>query len=127
MLISRRDTTESEFVFPGTGTRGHLISPKKSKAKIVDATGIAFSFHDLRRTFSTVAESLDIPAYALKRLLNHSDGADVTAGYIVVNVERLRGPMETIADYMLRAMKVAQKIYSFEDRPHATLSAVHPS
>ncbi len=27
--------------------------------------------HDLRRTFITIAESLDISAYAVKRLANH--------------------------------------------------------
>ncbi len=50
-----------------------------------------FSLHDLRRTFITVAESLDIPAYALKRLLNHRADGDVTGGYIVMNADRLRG------------------------------------
>ncbi len=50
-----------------------------------------------------MAESLDIPAYALKRLLNHKPGADVTAGYIVMDTERLREPMERIARYLLKA------------------------
>jgi integrase len=65
----------------------------------------AFSLHDLRRTFITTAESLDIPAYALKRLLNHADG-DVTAGYIILDNERLRAPMQRIADYLVRAMGI---------------------
>ena len=38
--------------------------------------GVKFTLHDLRRTFITVAESLDIPHYALKRLLNHRGGGD---------------------------------------------------
>ena len=67
------------------------------------ASGVSFCIHDLRRTFATVAESLDIPAYALKRLLNHANGADVTAGYIVANVERLREPMQKITDYVLKS------------------------
>ena len=33
---------------------------------------------------------------------------DVTAGYIVMDVERLRKPMQRITDYLLRCMK-AQK------------------
>jgi len=44
---------------------------------------------------------LDIPAYALKRLLNHKMRNDVTAGYIVTDVERLRGPMQQVTDYIL--------------------------
>jgi integrase len=62
VLASRLHSIGGEFVFPGDGARGHLVSPKKSKAKVIEATGISFSLHDLRRTFTTIAESLDIPA-----------------------------------------------------------------
>jgi hypothetical protein len=34
--------------------------------------------------------------------MNH----DVTAGYIVMDVERLRKPMQKITDYLLKCMKV---------------------
>jgi hypothetical protein len=61
-------------------------------------------------------------------MLNHSDGSDVTAGYIVANVERLREPMQKVADYLLRAMKIEPtKIYSFEDRTRATPQSIHAS
>lgn len=62
--------------------------------------------HDLRRTFITVAESLDIPAYALKRMLNHKMQNDVTAGYIIADAERLRKPMQQITDVLLKLMGV---------------------
>jgi integrase len=65
-------------------------------------SGISFTIHDLRRTFLTIAESLDIPAYAVKRLANHKMSNDVTAGYIVTDVERLRQPMQKITDYILK-------------------------
>ena len=71
-------------------------------AKVIQESGIAFTIHDLRRTFLTVAESLDIPAYAVKRLANHKMSNDVTAGYIVADVERLRQPMQKITDYILK-------------------------
>ncbi len=45
---------------------------------------------------------IDIPYYALKRLVNHSMSGDVTAGYIVRNVERLRDPMQRISDEIER-------------------------
>ena len=54
--------------------------------------------HDLRRTFITVAESCDIPVYALKGLVNHSMGTDVTAGYVVAGPDRLREPMQKVTD-----------------------------
>ena len=33
---------------------------------------------------------------------------DVTAGYIVTDVERLRAPMQKVTDYMLRAAGLRQ-------------------
>lgn len=103
LLITRQATSDSPYVFPGTGKGGYLVEPKRQIAKVIEASGVPFTLHDLRRTFITVAESLDIPAYALKRLLNHKMSNDVTAGYIVTDVERLRAPMQKITDYILRA------------------------
>lgn len=94
---------DSVYVFPGGGKTGHLAEPRPQMAKVIKASGIEFTLHDLRRTFTTVAESLDIPAYALKRLLNHKMTSDVTAGYIVTDVERLRKPMQKITDFILSA------------------------
>ena len=43
------------------------------------------------RVYITIAESLDnISAYTLKRLLNHKSSNDVTCGYIILDIERLR-------------------------------------
>jgi integrase len=96
----RKSAAVSEYVF--SDSKGRVISNfRYVLAAIKKTTGIDFCIHDLRRTFATVAESLDIPAYALKRLLNHADGSDVTAGYIVANVERLRTPMQKITDFVL--------------------------
>lgn len=79
-------------------------------AHVTKASGIAFTVHDLRRTFITIAESLDISAYALKRLLNHKMTNDVTAGYIIADVERLRKPMQQITDFILKSMGVTSTI-----------------
>ena len=126
LLSARQEAGTSDFVFPGDGAGGHMVDPKKVKAKAIEAAGVAFTFHDLRRTFTTIAESLDIPAYALKRLLNHSAGGDVTAGYVVTSVERLRKPMQTIADYLKRAMEIEPAaIYSLAEHSNVTREAAH--
>ena len=70
----------SKYVFPGNGAGGYLVEPRKQIAKVVKTSAIPFTLHDLRRTFITIAESLDISAYALKRLLNHQSNGDVTSG-----------------------------------------------
>jgi len=89
----------NEYVFDGTGKEGHLVEPKKVIKAIIEESGVQFMLHDLRRTFITTAERLDISAYALKRLVNHKSSGDVTSGYIIMDVERLREPMQRIADY----------------------------
>ena len=38
--------------------------------------------------------------------MNHKMSNDVTAGYIVADVERLRKPMQHITDYILKCMGV---------------------
>jgi integrase len=109
-LLRRRKLTSrtSDWVFPGPGKSGHLEEPKKAVAKVRDVSGVSFTLHDLRRTFVTVAEGIDISSYTLKRLLNHKDKRDVTAGYIVLNVERLREPMQRIAAFILRASGIEE-------------------
>lgn len=102
LLVSRKDqSTSSPWVFPGPGKTGHLVETKKFLLRVSAGSGVDFTLHDLRRTFITIAESLDVPHYALKRLLNHRTNGDVTGGYIVVNVERLRKPVELVAQRIL--------------------------
>jgi len=62
---------------------------KASLKKVREASGIQFTLHDLRRTYATTAEDLDISGLTVKRLLNHLTDADVTAGYQIPNLERL--------------------------------------
>lgn len=84
---------DSPWVFPSASKSGHLEEPR------LEVENVDWSPHDLRRTFITVAEGLDISHYALKSLVNHSQpNSDVTAGYISMDVERLRAPMQAITD-----------------------------
>ena len=103
-LLKRRHDDNLEknpFVFVGRGIKGYMDDPNKQMKLVVEHSGVIFTPHDLRRTFITVAESLDISAYALKRLANHKMTNDVTAGYIIADAERLREPMQRITDYIL--------------------------
>jgi len=103
-LLKRRcEASDNPYVFPGEGRTGHIVEPRKHILKVCKVAELDFRTHDLRRTFATIAESLDIPAYAVKRLLNHKMADDVTAGYIVHDVERLRRPMQMITDFILKS------------------------
>jgi integrase len=102
LLLARRDNDpDGEWVFPGVGRTGHLVEVKSFVARVAKASGIGFTCHDLRRTHITIAESLDIPFYALKRMINHRTDNDVTGGYIVLDVERLRKPVSRVANRIL--------------------------
>jgi|AGTN01.2.fsa_nt_gi Phage integrase family. len=100
-LLQGRERT-GKYVFPGrSGGDTHLVESKFTVARVADKSKVKFMVHDLRRTFLTIAESLDVPHYTLKKLANHKSTSDVTGGYIVTDVERLRAPMQAITDYIM--------------------------
>lgn len=105
LLRERQARSASSYVFAAPD-RERISNFRDVTRYIEKRSGLHVTLHDLRRTFATIAERLDIPAYALKRLLNHKQSGDVTAGYIVADVERLREPMERISDFILKAAGV---------------------
>jgi hypothetical protein len=57
----------------------------------------------LRRTFITTGNSLDISVYTVKALANHKiSTSDVTAGYDIPDMERLRIASQKIEAALLR-------------------------
>lgn len=107
MLEARhRETGDNRFVFPGSGRTGHITDFRNSINQVVRISGVQFSEHDLRRTFETTAESLDISYYTLKKLLNHKTGSDPTAGYIITSVERMREAAQKVANHLAKHMGI---------------------
>lgn len=95
----------SEFVFAAENEYGQVREPKKVVAKVKELSDTDCDFHDLRRTFATTAEHLDVGSYKLKRLMNHSTGRDdVTAGYIILTAETLRQSAEKIQNHFVQRM-----------------------
>ena len=117
LLKKRRQSRTNDFVFPGESKKGYLVEPKRQLTKVLEKSGLSFTLHDLRRTFITIAESLNISSYAVKRLLNHKMAGDVTAGYIILDVERLRKPMQQITDYILKNSKEVKEADVIELHP----------
>ncbi len=108
LLIVRRAIGKAEFVFPANSESKHIEDPQGAFDEIEKATGIKVSAHDLRRTFLTIAESLDISPLAIKALVNHAPPRDVTSGYVIMKVERLREPAQRIADKMRELCGIAK-------------------
>jgi hypothetical protein len=89
-------------VFNTNSDKGRIIEPKKVIQRINSNLEFSFTLHDLRRTFTTIAESLNLGTYTLKRLLNHkTQRDDVTAGYTILTPEELRAPAQSIENRIL--------------------------
>ena len=98
LLVARRAVGKEKFVFAADSASGHIEEPKFALAQVAAACGVHVGPHDLRRSFITVAESSEISVVALKMLVNHSVGNDVTSGYIILSTPRLREAAQTVAD-----------------------------
>lgn len=89
------------YVFPSYGATGHILTAFSSLKAVRDKTGVYATHHDLRRSFISYCEELDITIFTRKRLANHAIPLDVTEGYTMHNIEKLRGAVEKIAAFIL--------------------------
>lgn len=84
------------YVFHARQGEGHVTNRSKARYRITELSGIEFTYHDLRRTFSSIAHSINVGAYTMKRLINHTtedSKSDVTEGYIQVSFEDMKYAM----------------------------------
>jgi integrase len=101
LLVGRRAYgRDGPYVFPGNGRSGHCEAFQYALRQIGGMTGITVSPHDLRRTFASVAAVTAIPPLALKLMLSHSVGSDVTFGYTQLSTADLRAALQKVADRM---------------------------
>ena len=86
-----------------------IVDARKTLAWINARAGTTVQGHGLRATFASVAEEL-VSGGALKRMLNHATGGDVTLGHYVGKSEaQLRAAWQTVADFIdVEAAKEAQ-------------------
>lgn len=94
------------WVFPAKKSfSGHVSNRSKIREHILKTSGIKFTFHDLRRTFGSIANGqLKAGQYTIKRLLNHTNDEkdnDVTGGYVQVSMNDLRSAMNQIEGIVL--------------------------
>lgn len=77
-----------------------IVDARKTLAWINTQAGTKVQGHGLRATFASVAEEL-VSGGALKRMLNHATGGDVTLGHYVGKSEtQLRAAWQTVADFI---------------------------
>jgi integrase len=98
LLEAQQERTGGETYVWGASPYG---DPRKTLTAFREALGWPIGFHDLRRSFSTVATRLDVQQTKLKRLMNHSTANDVTAGYqILIDPEMMREAVQAVSDYI---------------------------
>ncbi len=100
------------FVFPAESPRsgtGHYSDVKTLLDYIREDAGIALlTPHDFRRTFGRVAEALQLPVLAIKRLMNHqADG--VTNRYTDPEWREMKERLQRIEDAILAT---APRVYN---------------
>lgn len=99
LLVARRALgVDGPYVFPGRQRISHCQSFVFALRQVARATGIRVSPHDLRRSFATVAAETEIPPVALKLLIAHTVGNDVTSGYVVLSPAKLREAAQRVGD-----------------------------
>lgn len=93
----------SKYVFPARDNGTHVKDRRHVRHKISLKTGIPFTFHDLRRTFASIANRCGIGMYTVKTLINHAyqDDSDITADYTQIDAKDLRNAMNKIENHIL--------------------------
>ena len=101
LLINRKQLSKGKYVFNGKNNDTAIVNPYKQIKKVREISGTEFTIHDLRRTFGTIADSLEIQHHIIKRLMNHANNDVTIKHYVQPSIERLRKPMQQITDYIL--------------------------
>jgi integrase len=105
ILEQRKNNSLGSVVFPGYNPDKSLVNSNRQVKKVIENSGVQFLLHDLRRTFATYADSLQIQHSTIKRLMNHKETDVTSVHYIQPSVETLRKPMQQITDYILEQSK----------------------
>lgn len=109
LLKHRKAAAEGEYVFAESGK---VLDCRHTLDRLRKAVGVPLTYHDCRRTFASLADALDLSGYAIKAMLNHATGNDVTAThYLVRTVDRLREPMARVSDEIDRLMSSATLLH----------------
>ncbi len=102
----RSDNRQSDWVFPGAGTTGHLVEPKKYwKALLKIAEIDNLRIHDLRRTLVSYMAMGNQIFHMIGKVLGHKS-ATATQIYARFSNDPVRTAMEKAQQDILQAAKI---------------------
>lgn len=93
--------------------RTHIKEPKSAISVVKQASGISFSAHDLRRTFGTLLNELDVGDYTIRKALNHAPNDVASRHYLQTRIKALLPIYERLERHILTEAGVIKP----EDRP----------
>jgi integrase len=104
---------QNDYIFASGNKHGHLKDHRKAVRQISKDCGVAFSLHDLRRTFASIVAN-DLPfvvsEYHQQRLLNHIPQDVHSKHYVQFADEALRKPMQAVEDYILAQAGIKEPV-----------------
>lgn len=90
ILQERRVRSQSPFVFPGKGKKGHLVDPKKAWKRILRQAGIVdLRLHDLRRTLGSWMGAVGATTAIIGKTLAHKS-VEATKVYERIDIDPVR-------------------------------------
>ncbi len=93
LLEKRREISESEFVFEGTGATGHLADPRKAWGRVLKRAGIEdLRLHDLRRTLGSWMAANGVTTAIIGKTLAHKS-VQATKVYERLDIDPVRESM----------------------------------
>ncbi len=96
---------KSPFVFPSPNNLQECASMSRVFERVCSDVGFAFTAHDLRRTFATVASEMGVDVVKISAALNHSKG-DVTSRYIQTTPQMLSDALQAVQDAIFKPWEV---------------------
>jgi len=105
------------FVFPGSGSTGHVAEPRKAWTRFLERAKITnLRIHDLRRTMGSWQAKTGASLSVIGKSLNHKS-VQTTAIYARLDLDPVRDSMNTATDAMLKAGEKTKKAKSKPDQP----------
>lgn len=111
VLQQRKDLSEgtsSGYVFPGTGSTGHIVEPKRAWARLLEAANIeGLRVHDLRRTLGSWQARTGTSLAIIGKSLNHKTQR-ATGIYARLDLHPVRQSVNAATSAMMEAAGLKQ-------------------
>ncbi|MGD0959866.1 MAG: site-specific integrase [Methylomonas sp.] len=102
-ILRLRQVNGSIWVFPGSGSTGHLVEPKKAWARLLERAGLKnLRIHDLRRTLGSWQAKTGASLAIVGKSLNHKSHS-TTAIYARLDLDPVRESVDRATGAMLAA------------------------